>query len=209
MELKNRDLMTFVFGFFLCLVIGVGSAIALPLSVAFEETTFGTLTVDGYYDSETGVLTLSGTNMAEQTDYFNGIEGLSIDSTYVDPDVLMSIVLYRDGNVVSADGWTTLAPGEIGTPYTPEPGFILRPLWGGDSFEWNIGMDTDVFNIYLASNQTGSLGIEYRTLDFETTEGEILWQAAGTAPVPEPSTIVLMGLGLVGLSCMGRKKIRG
>jgi hypothetical protein len=45
---------------------------------------------------------------------------------------------------------------------------------------------------------------------FSNPEGfGICIQGDPVAPAPEPSTIVLMGLGLVGLVGMGKKKIMG
>lgn len=46
-------------------------------------------------------------------------------------------------------------------------------------------------------------------LDVKSISAFSHWgEAGGTAPVPEPSTIVLMGLGLVGLAGLGRRKFK-
>jgi len=43
--------------------------------------------------------------------------------------------------------------------------------------------------------------------EFEAAIYDKLYRETTTPPVPEHSTIVLMGLGLVGLAGMGRKKL--
>jgi phospholipase/lecithinase/hemolysin len=67
----------------------------------------------------------------------------------------------------------------------------------------------DVFSI-LNDNWNPSLFWEYDGFHPSSTGHQLIADYAynEVAPVPEPSTIVLMGLGLVGLAGLGRKKFR-
>ena len=87
--------------------------------------------------------------------------------------------------------YATIFGGVVDAGYlnwTSDPGIIT--LGNGDYFEVAL-LDID-FGIDIGCNNTYSI--------FAEVTGH-------AAPVPEPGTIVLMGLGLVGLAGMGRKKL--
>jgi len=60
---------------------------------------------------------------------------------------------------------------------------------------------------WLSLNTTGTLNVQLEGLGGDFYFFESVLTARPTKPVPEPGTIVLMGLGLVGLAGMGRKKL--
>ena len=77
---------------------------------------------------------------------------------------------------------------------------------GLEDAEWNITwLLTDLVNHsnwYFLTDENGTIN----ALDFSLAEGDTLTVSATNNPVPEPTTIMLLGLGILSFSRLARKK---
>lgn len=110
---------------------------------------------------------------------------------------------------------STVLDATIGVPGTPVPSYTLAPntrYWievtGGFGGAWSFSLDTGigVAGEYSASQPNFSVGIDTWFV-VPNSVGPFQMEVAGTT-VPEPSTIILLGTGLLGLAGMTwRKKL--
>ena len=107
----------------------------------------------------------------------NGMDGEQ-DAVYINGDFL---------------GYLNTMPGYTNWGYTPGPGGDLTST----TFSLDVAMLDFTMPISISIESSWGSEIETSTLTV---------QGAETAPVPEPSTILLMGAGLLGLVGFNRKR---
>lgn len=109
---------------------------------------------------------------------------------------VLSLALYDDNQGIRINRWLTIPDGEE-----------IAAIWttgGIYSYNFNLASDEFTGNLFgtLDLFADGRLGVSVSSLwgDFYLASSELTaYGDNGTAPVPEPGTIVLLGVGLLGL----------
>jgi len=215
------------------LPVGAGTTTDQFLWNAANFTLAGTVSVDNVIDTTTGICslsactTLSVTVTATDTNGAAGAIRLTIDQTFATPSNFTSLtsipsaaLLAGSCNSAAAGAGSSVsafsqfdfypavsAPGTLtascSAPFNLSGSQINPNLYFGDTFSPDIDINTQV-----TFNFGASTGPESITLPVGACEGtSCVVPASGPPTVPEPSSLILLGPGMLGLLCYGKRRM--
>jgi hypothetical protein len=208
---------------FLLLLFSVISANAITITTSASGNLFGDLySYEFSITDETGdPLTYSATLENTST---SSTSGALIDLLAFDMDAVLSTDftiqnISPDWNFNAGSGGIDFDYyGAVDTPFARlAPGdsltfdfvFTSSSVFPADPFALWTGTDGSLGTGIGGGEDFGQVAVSFQQLGSGGGQSDLLasnWGSA-PAPVPEPGTIVLMGLGILGLAGMGRKKL--
>jgi hypothetical protein len=191
--------------------VAASGAMAANATVSLDTSVLSTYTVKGVgadtYNSSTGILTapIDAANTTASLIDFGNNDGFSLSMTVLFSTQTLSFTNFSY-NVTNKTLYGTLSGA--------------GSLLSGVSFTGDLlvaGTSGTASNVLTASNFSVASGLgAYLTnaglsASYQTTIASSIKSVSVpvTAPVPEPSTYALMGLGLVGISLIARQKRQG
>lgn len=213
----------------LCFLVGNVSALTIPTPSPSPPFSFGDDLQDpGLFSVEAQVLSIEIFDFGAETNsagsefgfYFEGAsDPLSLITIFDSSDQALpqqsALIDFADGTVADVD------ESSLQDTFTPGSGniigfyLILDQLFGGgtlftQSFLNPGGEDhAATFPILSPPENVGDFLIAFAFIDDNESVQEAAFEfASGITPVPEPSTLLLLGFGLLGLATFERKRRR-